>query len=233
MLPGQLKKLTIEAFKKIKMDAKDRVGEPFSVQFNPSTYSRVYDIDYDQHAGTGNSGAPPRFGQIKPQDYTFELVFDGTGVDSFLSIERMDVHDEIEKFLDLCARINGEIHRPNYLRVSWGKLILACVLKSATIAITLFKPDGKPLRAKVTAVFSESIPEEQRVGQEAKQSPDLTHVRFLRRGETLPNLTDAIYGDPGDYAAVARFNDLDHFRALVPGAALRLPPAVDLPDPSA
>ena len=156
MLPGQLKKLTIEAFKAIEMTDGDRVGEPFSVQFNPSTYSRVYEIEYDQQAGTGNSGAPPRFGQIKPQDYTFELVFDGTGVDGLPIIGRTDVHDELEKFLDLCARMNGEIHRPNYLKVSWGDLILRSVLKSATIAYTLFKPDGKPLRAKVTAVFSES-----------------------------------------------------------------------------
>lgn len=233
MLPGQLKKLTIEGYKTIEMGTADLVGEPFSVQFNPSTYSRVYEIEYDQEAGTGNSGAPPRFGQIKPQDYTFELVFDGTGVDGFLILGRKDVHEELEKFLNLCARMNGEIHRPNYLKVSWGDLILRCVLKSATIAYTLFKPDGKPLRAKVTAVFSESIPEEQRVAEVAPASPDLTHVRVLQRGETLPNLTNSIYGDPEEYAAVARFNDLDHFRALVPGTALRLPPAEDLPDPSA
>lgn len=233
MLPGQLKKLTIEAFKDPGMTAADRVGEPFSVQFNPSTYSRVYEIDYDQHAGTGNGSAPSRFGRIKPQDYTFELVFDGTGVDGLPIIGRKDVHEEIEKFLDLCARINGEIHRPNYLIVSWGDLILRCVLKSASIAITLFKPDGKPLRAKMTAVFSESIPVEEAAAETGLESPDLTHVRVLGRGETLPNLTNSIYGDPDDYAAVARFNDLDHFRALVPGTSLRLPPAVDLPDPSA
>lgn len=230
MLFGQLKKLTIEGFKSDAMNLSDRVGEPFEAQFNPATYTRVYEIDYDQSTGTGRSSAPSRFGQIKPQDYTFELIFDGTGATGFAIIGRSDVHEQLETFLTLTARINGDIHRPNYLKLSWGDLVLRCVLKSASVAFTLFKPDGKPLRAKVTAVFSESIPVEVSTADEGLNSPDLTHLRTVQRGQTLPNLAHAIYGEPDHYAALARFNDLDDFRALVPGAAVRLPPLAGLPD---
>ena len=48
---------------------------------------------------------------------------------------------------------NGDIHRPNYLKVAWGRIqIKRCVLKSASIVYKLFKPSGVPLRAVASTV---------------------------------------------------------------------------------
>jgi nucleoid-associated protein YgaU len=56
------------------------------------------------------------------------------------------------------------------------------------------------------------------------QSPDLTHVRRVKAGDTLPGLCDQIYGDPRLYLKVAAANGLDDFRRLVPGTKVFFPP---------
>ena len=68
----------------------------------------------------------------------------------------IDVQQQVEEF-QMVTGYNGEIHRPNYLKVVWGTLqVKRCVLKSATIAYKMFKPDGVPLRAVITAAFTDN-----------------------------------------------------------------------------
>ena len=50
-------------------------------------------------------------------------------------------------------------------------------------------------------------------------------MRVVKAGDTLPALCARIYGDPGWYLAVARFNGLDNFRVLPAGTRIVLPPA--------
>lgn len=224
-MSGELKKLRIEAYSKIELQDADRVDE-FVVLFNPSTYSQKYEVTYEDNAGQGTTGNTQKFGRIKPQEYSFEFLFDGTGT----AASAKDVATEIEHFLTVTGKMNGDIHRPLFLKLSWGNLLAKCVLKSADISYTLFRPDGFPLRARVTAQFSEAIDDTLRVAEEGKNSPDLTHVRTLKQGDNIPLMSYRIYGDPATYAAVARFNDLDHFRQLPDGLALRFPPVNQLPE---
>ncbi|MBN1209710.1 MAG: hypothetical protein JXB05_32980 [Myxococcaceae bacterium] len=220
-MSGELKKLKIEAFRSIELSEGDKVGE-FSVLFNPTSYVSKYEIEYGEGQGQGTSGTSQRFGRIKPQDYTFELLFDGTGAAS----EPREVHTDIDQFLTLTGKHDGEIHRPLYLRLSWGPLIVSCVLKSAEITYSLFKPDGNPLRAKVTAVFSEAIEDTLRAASEGNNSPDMTHERVVHGGDSLPLMVHRIYGSTAHTVDVARFNGLRHLRDLRPGQVLRLPPLV-------
>lgn len=217
-MAGELEKLRIEAYQD-----EQRQGSPvevFEVQFNPNAYTRSYEIEFETESGAGNTSGPARFKRYKVQDYTLDFTLDGTGV----SGTPLEVEDQVKAFLAVAAEMDGEIHRPPFLIVSWGTLVLKCVLKSATINYTLFKPDGHPLRAKISAVFSESIDEELRTAEEGKSSPDLTRAWPVQRGEDLPRIAYEHYGDETLYAAVARYNDLDHLRAQLPGRALRLPP---------
>ena len=88
---------------------------------------------------------------------------------------------------------NGDIHRPNYLKVVWGTLqVKRCVLKSATIVYKMFKPDGVPLRAVITATFTDNSDDQTRVAITQDQSADLTHVRHGegRRQSAGPLLRD-------------------------------------------
>jgi hypothetical protein len=120
---------------------------------------------------------------------------------------------------------NGDVHRTNFLKVAWGSMpVRRCVLKSASIAYKLWKPSGVPLRAVITASFVDNSDDKTRVAKEKKSSPDLTHVRTVLAGQTLPALCTSIYGVPDHYVEVARRNGLDQFRNLVPGTRLVFPP---------
>ena len=218
---GTPKKMSIEAYKEA-----DYSGEPvktFEVMFNPNTYSQKYEVNYDDAQGQGDSASKQVFGGIKPQDYTFDFLFDGTGT----AAEKVDVHEVIEDFLTITAKLDGEIHRPFYLKLSWGSLIVKCVLKSADVTYTLFKSDGYPLRAKVKATFTENIPDTERAAEERKSSPDLTHVRTVKQGDHLTLLSDRLCKDPAYYLQLAQVNGLTNFRRLAVGQVLRFPPIKD------
>ena len=216
---GELKKLKIEAYTNLDYSSKADDGE-FYVLFNPNTYKQKYEVEYEAVQGQGTTGSAQKFGKIKPQEYSFEFLFDGTGVSS----EKIDVADEIERFLVITGKNNGDIHRPHYLLISWGSLISKCVLKSAEITYNLFKPDGFPLRAKVNATFAENIDDALRVASEGNNSPDLTHSRMVKEGDTLPLMTYRIYGDSKYYLEVARVNQLKNFRKLEVGQTIYFPP---------
>jgi nucleoid-associated protein YgaU len=61
---------------------------------------------------------------------------------------------------------------------------------------------------------------------EAKSSPDLTHSRIVKAGDTLPLLSKEIYGTANHYLWIAQQNQLDDFRNLMPGQRLFFPPLV-------
>jgi len=215
---GELKKMVIEAYK-----TPDYSGSPadrFTVMFNPATYSQKYEVEYNDRQGRGDTGSPQIFGRIKPQEYTFEFLFDGTGT----ATDPVDVQNSIDRFLTVTGKHDGEIHRPMYLKLVWGALVSKCVLTSAEIAYTLFKPDGYPLRAKVKATFAENIEDALRVAEERKSSPDLTHIRVVTEGDHLSLMCHRIYGDPSFYLQVAEANGLDDYRNLQVGQILRFPP---------
>jgi nucleoid-associated protein YgaU len=72
--------------------------------------------------------------------------------------------------------------------------------------------------------FCESVPGAERVRRDNASSPDLTHLRDVREGDTLPLLAQEIYGNPHLYLEVARVNRLVNFRRLRPASRLSFPP---------
>lgn len=218
MANGELVKFKIEAFQEA-----DYSGSPvdtFTVMFNPNNYSRRYEVEYHERQGAGDTGSPQVFGKIKPQEYNFEFWVDGTGT----AAEKVDVHDTIQHFLEVTGKNDGDIHRPRYLKLSWGSLLVKCVLKSAEVAYSLFHSDATPLRAKIRATFSENVEDTLRVAEAGNNSPDLTHVKVVKAGDTLPLMANRIYGDPSYYLQVAEINGLLNFRELEVGQRLIFPP---------
>ena len=154
--------------------------------------------------------------------------FIGCPADSLKGRSAKDVEkqrqEKVEEF-QLVTGYNGKIHRANYLKVMWGTLaVKRCVLKSASIAYKLFKPDGVPLRAVITATFTDNSDDKTRVAMAQDESPDLTHIRLVKAGDTLPEMCFNIYGDPRYYLDVARQNRLDNFRKLEAGTRIFFPP---------
>lgn len=228
---GKLQKLIIESY-----EAVERTGTPlgtFTVMFNPTTFNQKYEVEYYVKAAKAGPTTPV-FARKKPQEYDFEFTLDGTGVsETALSISTkrknesnpLHVGDKVDEFWEICGRLNGDIHRPPYLRIKWGSFVLDVVLKSADVTYTLFKKDGTPLRAKITATFDENIKDDEQEARDAKSSPDLSHVRTVIQGDTLTLMTRNIYGNSNAlYLEVAKFNKLNNFRKLRSGSQLIFPP---------
>jgi hypothetical protein len=160
------------------------------------------------------------FKKAKPGDLSLTFFIDGTGADG----RELKVQEKVEEF-QVVTGYNGKIHRANYLKVMWGTLaVKRCVLKSASIAYKLFKPDGVPLRAVITATFTDNSDDKTRMAMAQDESPDLTHIRLVKAGDTLPQMCFNIYGDPRYYLEVAGKNRLDNFRELKPGTRIFFPP---------
>jgi nucleoid-associated protein YgaU len=226
-IEGALAKLKIIAYEDAKFE-KPVAGGEFKTQINPEKVSFKYQIELEQQQPQGTSGAQPRFGKTKPEELTFQFIFDATGavplVDGSSAISRDGVDARITAFKRIVLQYNGKEHKPNNLKVIWGRLLFKCVLNELNLEYTLFRADGTPLRATATAKFVGYIEDELRLAMENNKSPDVTHVRVIRDGEKLQDHVFAIYDNPSLYLEVARVNRIVNFRRLTTGHALQFPP---------
>lgn len=243
---AKLEKLTLRAFKPQASpndppQPSDAPEDCYTVQVNPNSYSLNRMLNYTYQRGQGFSAAEAVYSDSPPVHLEFEFLFDGTGVipkpaplgdiplvgaiASALSPDQpFVVMDEIKKFNKLVGDYSSKIHRPRALLLVWGSLVFPCVLTSLDYRFTLFAEDGTPLRAIAKCTFCESIPGAEREARDDANSPDLTHVRDVRDGDTLPLLAYDIYGNAQLYLEVARINNLINFRSLRPATRLSFPP---------
>lgn len=224
---GGLEKLNIEAFEKSNYSRK--TGE-FSVQINPASYSRTYEICYNNVQPQGSSSGSPEFNRTKSDVVAFDLIFDASGVvpptvPGKPAATTAGVADQIEKFLNLVFSFDGKIHSPKFLRLQWGStFVFDCRLTKLNLEYTMFAPDGTPLRAKAGSSFIEYTNKVELANEENKSSPDLSHIRVVKAGDTLPLLCSEIYGSSEYFVQVAAANNLVDFRSLETGRTIIFPP---------
>lgn len=218
-MSGELEKLRIEAY-----TTEDYQDDPplfvFKAYINPKEITLGYEIEYDEKQGAGTTNSRMEFKKTKPGDLSLTFFIDGTGANG----TKIDVQEKITE-LQLVTGYNGDIHRTNYLKVAWGTMqVKRCILKSLSIVYKMFKPNGEPLRAQVTANFTDNSDDETRIALSRNKSPDLTHVRTIKASDTLPRICYEIYGDSKYYIDIARINKISNFRKLVAGGQLVFPP---------
>ena len=169
-MDGELKKMKIEAYKNIDYSESEKVGE-FDVMFNPSAYSRKYEIKYDSASGKGTTGSNQKFESDRAPGVQLRVRVRRHGD---RRRQKGRHRDHRTPFWNSPPRSTATRNRPNYLKISWGSLISECILKTAEINYNLFKPDGYPLRAKVKATFAENIDDQKRAaeGRQKLSGPD-------------------------------------------------------------
>ena len=91
----------------------------------------------------------------------------------------------------------------------------------------MFDKFGLPIRAKISASFTERTPSGLGSLLSMLSSPDLTHKIVVKDGDILPLLTYQIYNNQTYYLQVARANKLKNFRKLQAGTTLTFPPISD------
>jgi hypothetical protein len=197
-------------------------GNPYTFMINPDTIKIQKSIEYNEQQAPATSSASQKYKSTPSDKLNFDIVIDCTGI---VDSKRISMADEIKALETIIYTYNGKIHRPNFVKVGWGKNItFNGVLTSIDISYTLFKTDGSPLRAKISLAFSQYISSKTVALNEKKSSPDLTHIVSVTEGMSLPQLCLQTWNNDALYIQVANFNNLNKFRNLKGIRKLVFPP---------
>lgn len=197
-------------------------GQPYSVMINPDSIKFNRSIEYNEQQAPDTSSASQKYKSTPSDKLNFEIVIDCTGI---VDPKRTNMAKEIAALEKIVFTYNGNIHRPNFVKVQWGKNItFKGVLVSFDTSYTLFRPDGSPLRAKISLGFSQYISPETVTKTDAPKSPDLTHMVNVVDGMNLPQLCMQVWNSDSHYVNVARYNGLNKFRNLKGIGHLVFPP---------
>ncbi|MCW3162454.1 CIS tube protein [Chryseobacterium oryctis] len=223
------------------------------VQLNPEKYTLHHSVNFCEGQAIGTSGTDLTFNKIEGEEVSFDFVFDSSGVvppgkikdgngeESLLDavgdianaikpamvnpfVEVETVEKDVEEFKKLLMGYDGETHETSYLRILWGGYSLDCRLKTMEIEYTLFRKDGRPIRAKVKCTFKGTVDYKVMIAKENKSSPDLTHERMAKMNDKLTVLSEDIYQNENYYIDVAKNNRLLTFRKLDVGQKIQFPP---------
>lgn len=199
-------------------------GDPYTFMINPDNIKLQKSIDYNEQQAPATSSTSQKYKSTPSDKLNFDLVIDCTGV---VDTKRVDMAQEIKALETIIYTYNGKIHRPNFVKIQWGQdITFSGVLNSIDISYTLFKPDGSPLRAKISLAFSQYISPETVTMTDAPESPDLTHIVTVNEGMSLPQLCLKTWNDDSLYVQVAAYNKLNKFRNLSGIDKLIFPPVI-------
>lgn len=228
MESGALSKVEIHAYTSNKFDEPSKLPTPFILPINPESYSRSKKVTQDKRSAHGNQGTDARYVSTEPEQLKLDFVFDGTAtVEGYYDNDKNDtsVKRQLELFCATVYDMNGKIHRPNFLKIHWGKyLTFQCILSNLDITYQLFERSGDPLRIKISATFLQYLSPKERTAREGKESPDLTHLRVVKSSDRLDLMTFDVYNDTRQVLQVARANGLSTLRTLRTESELRFPP---------
>ena len=197
-------------------------GVPFIAMFNPDNFAIHEDIVWCSAAAIAKNGTDSKYVNVKPRTFTLEFTLDGTGVNT--NGVKIPVTAQVALFRAVTTNIRGNIHRPPYLLVQYGTFINTCILNSSDVTYTMFDMFGLPIRAKISAKFTERIIGGLNDVLGMLSSPDLTHRVQVMDGDILPLLAYKTYNNQNYYLQVARVNKLKNFRKLKAGITLVFPP---------
>ncbi len=217
---GELTKLTIEAFSDDKYTK--TTGKRFTAQVNPSLINYQKKVALDQVKAINVQHQSPSYLSHAPETVSFDILLDSTGAVPGST----DIASELMLLEQVAYNINGDIHQPNFLVVSWGALVFKGMLSTLSYQFTLFSPEGKPLRVKASMAFTAVMDPTEAAKRANMQSPDLSKVIELKAGDSIAAYCDAVYGDPSYCVEVARANALPSFRNVPVGQKVMFPPLI-------
>ena len=193
-------------------------GVPFIAMFNPESFSIKEAVCWNVNAPATSDGSDPGYIKTKARNFSLEFTLDGTGVNT--NGFKVPVTAQVALFRHVTTRIVSKTHRPGYLLVQFGTFITLCVMNSSSITYSVFDMFGFPIRAKITAEFTERrIPEfDSKINM--LSSPDLTHQVQVKEYDLLPYLVFKTYNKQDYYLQVARVNRIKNFRKLDPGVLI-------------
>jgi Contractile injection system tube protein/LysM domain len=198
-------------------------GTEIECWFNPTQYSITKSNTWNVKPGVKKGPPKAQFGGGQPKELSLDLLFDAS--DSSKDV-RSEVVDKLFEMMDASDKFasgqSKKSARPPTVTFTWGAQVLKAVAKSLSVQYTLFRPDGKPLRAAVKLSLME-VPEGGLQGQNPTTRGEVLESRIVRDGDTLQSFAYAAYGDATEWRVIAEANGIDDPLALHRGRSLVIP----------
>ena len=222
-----------------------RDRDPIVALFNPHELVYSRSVDWHQRKiavqGYGASWADSmqEFVAVSPETLALELFFDtyesrsAAGASALLAsvtgsgpAASCDVTRHTDRVAAL-ALPDHELHRPPACVLSWGThTVFRGVLVRLDRRLTMFLPDGTPVRATLSCTFVEIHTRSHAGVVREPHSADVVKTRVVRRGDTLHSLAAEEYRDPALWRHIALANGVVDPLAVAPGTVLTIPKLV-------
>jgi hypothetical protein len=247
---GIIDKMRIEVYPNDNYNENEAISTIF-VQVNPDTYTINHEVQFSDSQAMGASNQNLKFNRIAGQEVSFDFLFDSSGVlppakietgkveklpllDSVVDVlkpaitnpfeEADTIEEELSQFKNLLLGYSGDTHQTRYLHLLWGEFDLKCRLVSMQVQYSVFRRDGRPIRAKATCKFRSTQSQTEMQAEQNQQSPDVTHVKTVNQQDSFTLMAKKTYNQNKYYIDVAKANNLLSFRKLKTGQKLFFPP---------
>jgi nucleoid-associated protein YgaU len=199
-------------------------GDRVAVQFNPEEYTLNRDVNYAQAAIPGTSAPLLQFAHGNMQTLEMEYLLDTYEAhkSGMTNNAGDDVRPLVKKITDLMT-IDPSTHAPPVAVFVWGSLTFTCVLARASQKFIMFRPDGVPVRAKVTVTLNEFKNGDIEAKEIKRETADYSTLYVVGQDETLSAIAARVYEDAGMWRPIAIQNALDDPRSLAVGQRLLVP----------
>jgi hypothetical protein len=212
------------ALEKLQITPLHKVDAKITVLFNPTSYSITSSVTWTPQGSRKLNAPPLTYGGGASRTLTLDLFYDVTEPIDGRRID--DVRRETNKIVALARKEPPPLDRPPTVAIEWGAapptgsdFPFFGVVSGLTQNFTMFKPDGRPVRANLNVTFTEFIASEI---DQRKLDPEFT-TRIVKRGDTLSGIAAEMYGDPALWRTIALANRLEDPRRLEIGQSLQIP----------
>jgi hypothetical protein len=201
-------------------------SEEVRVLFNPTEYTINKTNNWKVSPDTGSNIGKIEFTGGNPIELKMKLQFD-------TSLSGKNVQEEHTKKLWALSMVNTakkdpktKKSRPPRCEFHWGGgWSFEAVVTTISEQLTMFLPDGTPIRSQVDITLKQA----KDPGKFPFQNPTSggvpghrTHV--VRESETLDWIASSEYGEARHWRYIAEQNNLDNPMQVTPGTILQLPP---------
>lgn len=214
----------------------NKPDEEIAVQYNPTELQFEKQATYAEVNIPGLIAPLQQFVRGAAETLSVELFFDTS--DSGTGISAKPVTELTDKIF--CATlIEPAGHMPPPVTFKWGAEFpghhlpdnqsnqkrdwFDGVITSCRQTFNFWSRSGIPLRAKLNLSIREFLPLNVQMKQLNPSSPDRTHGHNLREGEMLHSVAHEYYQRAEEWRRVARDNQIEDPRRILPGARLRVP----------
>ena len=132
--------------------------------------------------------------------------------------------DQIKALKNVIWKYDGSNHQPPFVKIIYGDFLFKGICKDFGEKKIQVNSEGKLIVAQVILKFESTISPDLAKKKAGNQSPDMTHYYTVKEGETLPFISNKIYGTTNLYLALAKFNKLNSPRAIKAGEKIIITP---------